>query len=387
MRHFGFLDGKDDQLLFHVPPEPFSYTDSRATLEMTLGATLYMPGTRPTICRDIVVNRDAGSTSMVLCLEDAIDDRDVEVAEANIVRQLQEFAELDSEPPLLFIRVRHPEQVTAMTRALGSAAALLTGFVFPKFTPSSGPVLMQAIAAAAAIAGRQFYAMPVLESPEIMYAETRLPSLVAIRDLLDAHRENVLAIRTGTTDLAGLYGLRRPRDFTIWDVALVRDALADIVNLFARAGRYVVTGAVWEYFVSGERIFKPQVREGPFDRSDLPGGQAIRSHLVANDLDGFLREVVLDRATGILGKTVIHPSHVRLVHALSVVTHEEYVDACAIGSLPDGGVTPSTYANKMNEGKPHLLWAAQTLRRAAAFGVLAADRTFVDLLDQEWRHV
>ena len=44
-------------------------------------------------------------------------------------------------------------------------------------------------------------------------------------------------------------------------------------------------------------------------------------------MDGLLREIELDRANGLLGKTCIHPSHVLPVHALSVVSHEEFSDA------------------------------------------------------------
>ena len=44
-------------------------------------------------------------------------------------------------------------------------------------------------------------------------------------------------------------------------------------------------------------------------------------------IDGLIREVQLDRANGLVGKTGIHPSHVAVVHALSVVSHEEYRDA------------------------------------------------------------
>jgi citrate lyase beta subunit len=387
VRHFGYLDQADDDLLFHRPPQVFHHDDPKSTLEMALGASLYMPGTRPTICRDIVRNRDAGSTSMVLCLEDAIRDSDVPAAEANIVAQLQEFAELDTDAPLLFIRVRNPEQVVQLTKELGEAARNLAGFVLPKFTAITGGAFIDALLEASELAGRHLYAMPVLESPDVLHLEFRRGSLLAIRELLEQHREHVLAIRVGATDLCGLYGLRRERELTIWDIAVVRDALADIVNVFARGGSYVVTGAVWEYFSGGERIFKPMVRETLFARSDLPGAKRLRSQLVASDLDGLLRETVLDKATGMLGKTVIHPTHVRLVHAVSVVTHEEYVDASSIAEQSEvGGVTRSEYLNKMMEGKPHLLWASQTLRRAAAFGVLAPDRTFVDLLDQEWRH-
>ena len=93
-----------------------------------------------------------------------------------------------------------------------------------------------------------------------------------------------------------------------------------------------------------------------------------------------MREVVLDKATGILGKTVIHPSHVRPVHALYVVTHEEFTDAQTTLGMTGGGVTGSAYSNKMIESRPHARWAAHTLRRAEVFGVLREDRTFVDLL-------
>jgi hypothetical protein len=44
-------------------------------------------------------------------------------------------------------------------------------------------------------------------------------------------------------------------------------------------------------------------------------------------------------------------------------------------------VLPSAYRNKMNEVRPHLAWAQQTLLRASLFGVAAEGMTFVDFLD------
>ncbi len=81
---------------------------------------------------------------------------------------------------------------------------------------------------------------------------------------------------------------------------------------------------MWEYFSATERMFKPQLRESPFVGHEE---RALRAELIAADLDGLIREVALDRANGLTGKTVIHPSHVAAVHALSVVAHEEYADA------------------------------------------------------------
>ena len=221
--------------------------------------------------------------------------------------------------------------------------------------------------------------MPVLETPEVIYREMRVGALLAIRRLLDKHAESVLAVRIGATDLSGMFGLRRDRDLTIYDIAVVRDAIGDIVNVLGREGGWVISGPVWEYFAGPERLFVSSLRVTPFQHADAPDGAALRSRLVQADLDRLIREVVLDKANGLLGKTVIHPSHAPAVHALHVVTHEEYVDALEVVE-GHSGVRTSSYANKMNEVRPHRRWAEGVLRRAEAFGVLRAGHTFVDVL-------
>jgi citrate lyase beta subunit len=217
--------------------------------------------------------------------------------------------------------------------------------------------------------------MPVMEAPEIGSTQTRVPTLTAIRELLDVYRSNVLALRLGATDLSGQYGLRRSREHTVYDIRLIAEIIADVVNVLGRADDgYVISGAVWEYFSGSERMFKPLLRESPFIRHDE---RTLRAELIARDLDGLIREVVLDRANGLTGKTVIHPSHVAAVNALTVVS----LDASDIVSTSaGGGVTSSSYGNKMNESKPHSAWARRTMLRARAFGVAREKVSFVDLL-------
>jgi citrate lyase beta subunit len=187
----------------------------------------------------------------------------------------------------------------------------------------------------------------------------------------------VLAIRVGATDLCGLFGLRRDRDLTVYDLSVVRECIADIVNICGRDGSYVITGPVWEYFSSPERLWVSPLRVTPFEQAhEAP----LRQELVSADLDRLIREVVLDKANGLLGKTVIHPDHVAAVHALLVVTREEYADACTVLAGDTGGVRRSRYRNKMNELRPHRSWAEGVLRRATAFGVLREGATFVDVL-------
>ena len=380
MRHFGFLTPEQRAALFERLPQPFDATTERRTLAVGLGATLYTPGTRENYAQRIPHLVREGVASSVLCLEDAISDDAVADAERNVITQLRTLHAGGGETPQVFVRVRHPDQVRTIVKQLEEAASALTGFVFPKFTAATGGDYLQALAEARASTGLPLYGMPVLETGEVLYAESRVPALVELRGLLSEHAAAVLAVRIGATDLCGLYGLRRSPDLTVWDLALVREALADIVNLFTRDDAFTVTGAVWEYFTGTERLFKPQLRQSPFGRPDLPGAPALRGDLIRHDLDGLMREVVLDKATGIVGKTVIHPSHVRPVHALYVVTHEEFTDARTTLGMTGGGVTGSTYSNKMNESRPHARWAAHTLRRAHVFGVLREDRTFVDLL-------
>ncbi len=384
MRHFGYLTTGQDESLFDHVPQPFDRDSDRRMLAMALGATLYSPGTTTDYAERIGALVGRGVTSAVLCLEDAIRDADVASAERNVVAQLTELHRRKAAAPLLFVRVRHPDQVRLLIKEIGPAATMLTGFVFPKFTAANGREFLDVLAETRADTGLPLYGMPVLESPQTIYAETRVGELLAVRNLLASHVDAVLAVRIGATDLCGLFGLRRSNDQTVYDLAVVREAVSDILNVFGRDRQFVVSGPVWEYFERGERIFKPQLRESPFRaREDLPNALRVRRQLVSSDLDGLLREVVLDKATGILGKTVIHPSHVRPVHAMLVVTAEEHSDALATLRQTDGGVRSSEYANKMLESRPHARWAAGIVRRAEVFGVLRPDRTFVDLLDIE----
>lgn len=378
MRHFAFLDEARRAELFHRLPQTVPADGDRLQIATGLGATLYAPGTRADLAGDARRQARAGVTSMVFCLEDAVADDDLVRAQQNVVTALRRLsAAPPHEIPLIFVRVRDEAQLRRIVVSLGHRSGALAGFVLPKFSEENGAGQLEAVEAASETLGRRLWAMPVLETPEVIYRESRVDTLLAIRRLLDKHVEHVLAIRVGATDLCGLFGLRRDRDLTIYDLSVVRECIGDIVNVCGRDGNHVVTGPVWEYFSSPERLWVSPLRVTPFEQAhEAP----LRHELVSLDLDRLLREVVLDKANGLLGKTVIHPNHVAAVHALLVVTHEEYVDACTVLGGDAGGVRRSDYGNKMNELRPHRAWAEVVQRRAAVFGVLAEGVTFVDVL-------
>lgn len=400
MRHFGHLAEDVRGRLFLEQPRPFSADSEPAVLATALGGTLYSPATRPALAADIRKLAGRGVVSMVLCLEDAIADHEVDAGERNLVEQLndlvKDFTSCAQFHPLLFIRVRAAAQILDLAERLGPAVELLSGFVLPKFTPANGGEYLAALAAAEASTGRRLFAMPVLESPELAHLETRRDQLFGLAELLAGHRDRVLAVRLGVTDLCSAYGLRRSPDLTAYDVALVAAVIGDVVNVLGRADGtgYTVTGPVWEYFPVQERMFKPQLRRTPFAGASVSAaagagagaptasGEEIRRRIIEHDLDGLIREVELDRANGLLGKTCIHPSHVPAVHALSVVTHEEYCDARDIlrQEQDGGGVLRSAYTNKMNEARPHRAWAERVLLRAEVFGVAREDVSFAELL-------
>ncbi|MEV6245251.1 HpcH/HpaI aldolase/citrate lyase family protein [Streptomyces sp. NPDC051742] len=412
MRHFGHIPSATRAGLFHREPAEFTADSPARTLAVALGATLYSPATRPRLADDVRKQAARGVVSMVLCLEDSISDADVEDGEANLVRQFADLAagtvtDADTatgsdgatgtgsdsatgntpdagaatDVPLLFIRVREPRQITDLVTRLGESARLLSGFVLPKFTETRGRAFLEALTQAERTSGRRLFAMPVLESPELLHLETRAETLAGIASITDKYRDHVLALRLGVTDFCSAYGLRRSPDMTAYDVKIVANVIADVVNVLGRSDGtgFTVTGPVWEYFRPGERMFKPQLRRSPF----LEGrAEDLRTALIEHDLDGLLREIELDRANGLLGKTCIHPTHVVPVHALSVVSHEEWSDAQDI-LRPEqcgGGVLRSAYTNKMNEVKPHRAWAERILQRAEVFGVAHEDVGFVDLL-------
>ena len=382
MRHFGHIAPEVRKRLFYREPCTFTADSPAWLLSAALGATLYSPATRERLADDILKQAGRGVVSMVLCLEDSIDDADVGPGEENLVRQLTALGDLPgADLPLLFIRVRLPEQIPDLVRRLGPAVRLLSGFVLPKFTEERGMPFLEALATAEAEGGRRLFAMPVLESPDLLYRESRVPTLEGISRAVDKYRDRVLALRLGVTDFCSSYGLRRGPDMTAYDVQVVASVIADVVNMLGRADGtgFTVTGPVWEYFRVQERMFKPQLRQSPF--LEVQAAE-LREKLIEHAMDGLLREISLDQANGLLGKTCIHPSHVLPVHALSVVSHEEFSDAQDIlrPERGGGGVLRSAYTNKMNEVKPHRAWAERTLLRAEVFGVANEDIGFVELL-------
>ncbi len=393
MQYFNFLSEETRKEIFYNCPTSFNKETERKILAHAVGALLYMPATRLNIAEEIVSEKYRGMVSMVICLEDAIGDHQVEFAENHLLDQLKglkQFVENTTiEPdllPLIFIRVRNPEQMMRLLERFQDLTNLLTGFIFPKFSVDNGTAFLEGLKQFNNKKGIKLYGMPILETPEIIYQESRITHLLELRQLLDTYQDFILNVRIGATDFSGLFGIRRGPDVTVYDIAVIHNCLTDIINIFRRKDSpFVVSGPVWEYFASAERLLKPQLRLSPFQEVNKVSGREIREKLLNKYIDGLIREVILDKENGLIGKTVIHPSHIIPVQALYVVNHEEYVDARTILTNNDGqrGVVQSQYVNKMNEIKPHSHWAERIMIRSKIYGVFHEHHNFTCLLPGE----
>lgn len=385
MIYFDYLSKEQREKVFFIPPGAEFLEMNKETLAYALGATLYMPGTSNKAINKVIDNEIPGLVSTVLCLEDAVDDREVESAEENLALRLGTLVSLKEKGrqlPFIFIRVRNVEQFKRITKKFGFSLNALTGFVFPKFDMSVGKEYFSHLAETGHKLGKILYGMPILEGPSVIHLESRAEYLTKIKELLDQYKDLVLNVRMGATDLSGLYGLRRTSELTIYDIAVIRDFIADLVNVFGRPqDGYVISGPVWEYFSTGPRVFKPQLRQSPFQERFGKEGTKVRQNLLCRYIDGLIREVTLDKANGLLGKTIIHPSHILPVQSLYAVSHEEYCDARDIlANNGNGGVTKSVYGNKMNEAKPHIYWARKIMTLSKIYGVLKEKYDYTSII-------
>lgn len=389
MQHFSALDDATRERLFHLRPEQLHRASDPGLLAVALGATLYSPATRTGLAKGVLKQAAAGCVSTVICLEDAIPDDDVPAAEQNLLEALAELNDPDGAGrlPFIFIRCRTAEQLLDVGRRAGADLAVVSGFVLPKFENETGRgrAFLEALQLLNQETGRTggpdavaLRAMPIIEDPATTHLESRIRVLGDNLALINQFRELVLCVRIGTTDISSAFGLRRSRDLTIYHVKVVANIIGDVVNIFGRPeDGLVISGPVWEHFTNTERVLRPQLRATPFETANET---ELRQRILMDNLDGLIREIELDLANGLLGKTVIHPSHVPVVHSMCVVSHEEYLDALDIVG-GRGGVMASSYGNKMNELKPHRAWAERTLLRSRAFGVANPGVNFVDLLE------
>jgi citrate lyase beta subunit len=282
-----------------------------------LGATLYMPATRPDLGAAIIDGRIPGLRSVVICLEDAVAARELPLALTRLAAFLQR-PPASPDRPAIFVRPRDPGLAATIARLPG--AHELDGYVLPKATAETLPAWLASLPGEARL-------MPTVESPEA-FEDWEMHRL---RTLCVRLGERVLAIRIGGADLLQLLGARRSRTRTAYDGPL-GPVIARLAGLFAPAG-FSLSAPVFEAF----------------------------------DAPALLREEVeRDLEHGLVTKTAIHPAQVSVIQSayrVSADDHEEALQILAAGPAVFGR------AGRMCETATHTRWAERTTERAARFGV------------------
>ena len=370
MRQFRGVSEKELLQFFHIPPSEFSKNLERKKLGMAMGASLYLPGSMPNFTEKLSNHNLKNLTSAIICLEDAVSDSELLEAEQNVV---QEFKNLEhkklnnlldtDEIPLLFVRIRSVQQLEKVAALLGDTIQYITGFVFPKCTSQNAKSFFLCLQNLNLQHSIHLYALPILETKEIIYTEFREQELSKLYTIFKQFGELVLTIRVGATDFTSLFSQRRPGNRTIYDLLLITNCLTDILNKFNRKeDNFVVSGPVYEYFESQD---------------------SFRLFTDTNSIESILwNEVQLDAINGFYGKTCIHPSQIDIVNSGYIVPKELFEDACLIveNNAQTNGVLRSSARNKMNEVKPHYSWAMKIIAQAEIYGVFKENVTSLDFL-------
>lgn len=290
---------------------------------LALGATLYMPCTRDDLADALLGRlRVPGLRSAVLCLEDAVLERDVPASLCRLSLFLRTLGTrgTGAMDPLLFVRPRNAAMLEHILCMPG--VEQLAGFVIPKAHADSLPAYL-----ALPLHDRHLL-MPTLETREACDPH----EMRRLRDQLLAVQDRILALRIGGNDLLHAMGLRRTAGRTAYQGPL-GSIIASLVTCFSPWG-FALSAPVLEHFT---------------------------------DADLLREEVARDIEHGLLTKTAIHPDQVAIIHDALAVPAAQLEEAQSILAAD----APAVFARDgvMCEPATHRAWAGRLLDRAALFGV------------------
>lgn len=296
-----------------------------------LGATLYMPATRTDISSAILEGTIPGLRSLVVCLEDAVSEDDIPQAEANLQALCASLSRAKTAHgnqhwPLVFIRPRHLRMAKWLVEHVDLSP--IDGLVLPKFTQASLSGWWNVVQ------DTHLCMMPTLETEEVF----DVLQMQALATTLVAHpcHQRIIALRIGGNDLMNVISLRRPRNLTLYDGPMGY-VVKMLVSVFAPRD-FALTAPVCEH---------------------------IDDHAIMD------RELALDIAHGLVGKTAIHPNQIETIEKALMVSSGEHSDALRILNS-----TQAVFKSQgaMCEPATHRRWAAAILSRAQYYG-MAGERS------------
>jgi citrate lyase beta subunit len=257
---------------------------------------------------------------MIFCTEDALSSSQVDSSLRHLGLCLQGFRETSQR--FRFIRARNPEVLSRLLELPNIEK--IDGFVLPKFNSEVFEAYEHQLR------GTTFKIMPTLETKDVFSAQ----AMIELRDALlqSTILPQILMLRLGGNDLMNLLGLRHPRGLTLYDTPMGA-VMAQLVTIFKPYG-FALSAPVFEYL---------------------------------NDTQTLQKEIRLDLAHGLIGKTAIHPTQIATIETAYAVCEQDYEMALHITDSQ----APAVFKmhNAMCEVATHHQWATDILHRQAYYGI------------------
>ena len=287
---------------------------------LDLGASLYIPGTKPEFSKFLQKNNNL--KSIIIDTEDSIHAIDIPLAEKNIELELNRLSEFEYEKPYIFLRVKDAAHFKKIKNH--PISNLIDGYVLPKYNYLTAPTYNKYLQ-------NEDVVMPIIEN-EILDMNKLDKAFYLISEI----KEQVLCARVGITDIFNLFALRRPKDMTIYSHPIGTKIITDIL-IRANNLNLNLSGPIFEsYAINSKKI--------------------------------LIEEVKTEVRMGIYTKSTIHPNQVMHIEAQYKVHKEDLESAILLTSK-----STSIFGHKkvMQEIATHLKWAQNIIKRADVYGTIS----------------
>ena len=363
--------------IFYKKPEAFDNTTKKNQLRYALGATLYLPATKY-IAPYLLEKRYSHLTSFVMCFENLIEERNINIAEKTLLNTLRTLKMAENENrinkdelPLFFIHVRDPLQFERLYEILikeKDIISYISGFFLPKFNSNNADAYLSTVKKIRLIS-EYIYALPIIESKEIISLASRISELITLEKTIFEYRDMILGIRIGGSYINSVLGVNSLEAMSIYDVGITASIIYDIINSFINLSYedIAIYSSSWDKKITSFQTVSKS--SNAFDQNKV-----IYNHAFTHDpsLDGFIREILLDKLNGCVGKTVVYPNQISIVNALYSVERKDYELALSINSSNEPSLN---YGEQIN----NKIWSNKILILSKIYGVLNENYSAVDL--------
>lgn len=363
--------------IFYKKPEAFDNTTKKNQLRYALGATLYLPATKY-IAPYLLEKRYSHLTSFVMCFENLIEERNINIAEKTLLNTLRTLKMAENENrinkdelPLFFIHVRDHLQFERLYEILikeKDIISYISGFFLPKFNSNNADAYLSTVKKIRLIS-EYIYALPIIESKEIISLASRISELITLEKTIFEYRDMILGIRIGGSYINSVLGVNSLEAMSIYDVGITASIIYDIINSFINLSYedIAIYSSSWDKKITSFQTVSKS--SNAFDQNKV-----IYNHAFTHDpsLDGFIREILLDKLNGCVGKTVVYPNQISIVNALYSVERKDYELALSINSSNEPSLN---YGEQIN----NKIWSNKILSLSKIYGVLNENYSAVDL--------